>query len=157
MCKPFFFYTQLLLDYTSTADWRHSNISTPTLQKEQYEPPWWLQLLIYSMEVTTKQHMEDSGIFLLATNWVPACLSGWQLSAVMVSDRLSWNKSCHLSAFLLTIKTPTHTKIESSTHGSTTTTIYSSSFSVQDIFIWTPVVHKQHRNPTGCHREEYLQ
>lgn len=52
----------------------------------------------------------------------------------------SWNKSCHLSAFVWQSKF-LHTRIESSTYGTTaTTTIYS--FYVQDISIWTPSVHK---------------
>lgn len=69
---------------------------------------------------------------------------------------LLWNKSCHLSAILWQLKLLLHTRIESSTYGKTSTTMYSFNFSIQDIFIWTPVVHKQHQLPTG-YQEDYLQ
>lgn len=47
-------------------------------------------------------------VFVFFCQLQTAGVSRWQLSAVMFSDCSSWNKSCHLSAFRLTIKTPTH-------------------------------------------------
>lgn len=83
-----------------------------------------------------------------ATNGEECCRLKWM--AVECCDVLklfTWTTECRCLTKL-------YTRIKSSTHGSTPT--YSFIFFVQDIFIRTPLVHKQHTNPFG-YQENYLQ
>lgn len=87
MCKLFLTRCHLLLlDYTSAADRRHNNILQ--LYKRALQASMMITVVNISMEVTTKhqQQMEDSHTFYQQQTECKQTLSGWQSSAVMVSD-----------------------------------------------------------------------
>lgn len=124
-------YHLIPLDYTSTADWRHSYISTPCFTKEHYKP-------------------FDGNIFngrnnvAWATLWTVGFSPPSNRTLVSEVNKSGWH-CCNVLDRSHEIRVATkvhlwqsnfsHTRIKSSTHGSTATSIYRFSLALQNVCI----------------------